>query len=513
MEEGRILQLEQEIRALKSALILKDEQLALKNERILYLERQLYGRRSEKRLPDSVTGQLSLFDSMQGNPTLEEEEHLTSVIEDITGKGQLRREKKRDRTPVEKRAYKIPACIERRETIIEPDGLDSSRMRKIGQDVSERLMLDPSRFWVERIIRPIYKSIEEEKTALSTPIIQAKPKANILQGSMAGESLLSRIIVDKFLYHIPEYRQAKHFKSLGVDIPTSSINRWVHSLADKLYPLYVAQMQKVLSADYIQVDETTLRITDRPGTARKGYLWAVRSVLSPGLFFHYDKGSRSQEVVLKLLKDYRGALQSDGYAAYSKYEDKQGVLPLGCLAHVRRKFETALKFSPEAKPGLDYIALLYMLEANLKEEGAAPEQILRERKEKAYPILQKMEDWMKETFNKTTPKSPLGKAISYAFGMWVRISRYCSDGRFQIDNNGIENAIRPIALGRKNYLFAGNDQGAEDNCIFYTLLGSCLQAGIDPEKWFYDTLRKIPLLQTPINWEELLPVNTTNAAP
>ena len=365
-------------------------------------------------------------------------------------------------------------------------------------------MLEPSRFWVERTVRPVYKVKQAEQT-LSTTIVQAPAKPVILPGCIAGESLLSQIIVDKFLYHLPEYRQAKRFKELEVEIPTSSINRWVHALADKLYGLYAAQMERVLSGHYIQVDETTHPITDRPGSARKGYIWAVRSVLFPGVFFYYDKGSRSQDVVLKMLKDYKGALQTDGYAAYSIYEEKEGVLPLGCMAHVRRKFEHALATTPEAKPALDYIALLYMLEGNLKAEGADEEQIRREREEKAYPILQQMEAWMDRANNSCTPKSPLGKAISYAFGMWPRISRYCKEGYFEIDNNGVENAIRPLVVGRKNYLFSGNDSGAEDNCVFYTLLGSCQQAGIDPHKWLTSTLEKIPTLQAPINWEELLP--------
>lgn len=498
----------QENLRLKSQLTLKDEQLERKNERILYLERQLFGRRSEKRLPDSVIGQLSLFDPMQGNPSLEQENNLTSLVEEIKQKAALRRQTKKEKTTVEKRTYKIPAHIERREIVIEPELPLCGTSVKIGQDVSEQLMLEPSKFWVERIIRPIYKTVKEE-ASLSPAIIQAAAKPVVLPGCMAGSSLLSQIVVDKFLYHIPEYRQAVRFKALGMNITTSSINRWVHSVADKLYPLYAAQMGKVLSSDYIQIDETTLSVTDRKGSARKAYLWAVRSVMHPGLFFHYDKGSRSGEVVLQLLKDYRGALQSDGYAAYSVYEEKQGVLPLGCMAHVRRKFENALIHSPQAQKGLDYIGLLYMLEANLKEEEAGYEQKQKERMAKAYPILQQMEYWMKQEYNATTPKSPLGKAISYAFGMWPRISRYCNDGRFEIDNNGVENAIRPIALGRKNYLFAGNDDGAQDNCIFYTLLGSCLQAGVDPAQWMSATLEKMPTMQTPIDWEQLLPCNYT----
>ena len=501
----QLLLKEEQIKSNEEELLLKEEQLKRKNERILYLERQLFGRRSEKRLPNYPEGQLSLFDAEQGMQVLEmETPELISLAEEIKQKAERRRKTKKQRSVSQKRSYKIPSDIERRETIINPERVDTSDMIKIGDDVTERLMLDQAKFWVERIVRPVYKA-KQEQQAVSTTIVQAPLLPNILPGCMAGESLLSQIIVDKFLYHIPEYRQAIRFKEMRVDITTSSINRWVHAIADKLYPLYIAQMIQVLSSNYIQVDETSHKVTDRPGSARKTYIWVVRSVPFPGIFFHYDKGSRSQEVILKLLKDYKGALQTDGYAAYSIYEEKQGVLPLGCMAHVRRKFENALTTTPEAQVALDYIALLYMLEGNLEAEGADHEQIRKEREQKAYPILQQMESWMKQTYNSCTPKSPLGKAISYAFGMWPRISRYCKEGYFHIDNNAVENAIRPIAIGRKNYLFSGNNSGAEDNCIFYTLLGSCLQASIEPHQWLTSTLKKIPLLKTPINWEELLP--------
>ena len=340
---GDIQQILQENVLLKEQLCFKDDQLRIKeeelkrkNERILYLERQLFGRRSEKRLPDYSQAQLTLFDAEQGTPAIEQEASvLTTLIEDIKQKAEERRNTKKLRSVTQKRSYKLPAHLERVETVVQPERFDACFMTRIGEDVTERLMLEPSKFWVERTVRPIYK-IQQEQQALSTAIVQAPLKAAILPGCMAGESLLSQIATDKFLYHLPEYRQAKRFKEQGVEITTSSINRWVHTLADKLYPLYIAQMNRVLSTHYIQVDETCHPVTDRPGAARKAYIWVVRSVMTPGIFFHYDKGSRSQEVVLKMLKDYQGALQTDGYAAYSIYEEKQGVLPLGCMAHVRR---------------------------------------------------------------------------------------------------------------------------------------------------------------------------------
>ena len=253
-------------------LRLKEEELKRKNERILYLERQMFGRRSEKQLPDYSQAQLTLFDTEQGTPALElEASVLTTLIEDIKQKAELRRNIKKHRSVTQKRLYKLPAHIERRETVIQPERFDAYSMIKIGEDVTEKLMLDQAKFWVERTVRPIYK-IQQEQQALSTTIVQAPLKAAILPGCMAGESLLSQIAIDKFLYHLPEYRQAKRFKEHGVDITTSSINRWVHTLADKLYPLYIAQMNRVLSTHYIQVDETSHPVTDRPGAARKAYI-------------------------------------------------------------------------------------------------------------------------------------------------------------------------------------------------------------------------------------------------
>ena len=284
----KIQQLEQENALLKEQLLLNEEQLKRKNERILYLERQLFGRRSEKRLPEYSQAQLSLFDAEQGMQFLEmETPELTSLVEDIKLKAEKRRNTIKEQSVSQKRSYKIPADIERRETILNPENVDTRDMIKIGEDITERLMLDQAKFWVERTVRPVYK-MKQEKDAVSTTIVQAPLKPTILPGCMVGESVISQIILDKFLYHIPENRQAKRFKPLGMDITTSRINRLVHGVADKLYPIYIAKMNQVLSSNYIQVDETSHSVTDRPGSARKGYIWVVRSVLSPGVFFHYD---------------------------------------------------------------------------------------------------------------------------------------------------------------------------------------------------------------------------------
>ncbi len=192
---------------------------------------------------------------------------------------------------------------------------------------------------------------------------------------------------------------------------------------------------------------------------------------------------------------------------YSIYEGKQGVLPLGCLAHVRRKFENALVVTPEAQVILDYIALLYTIESNLREREATPDQVRDEREQKSYPILRAMEQWMLDNISSYTPKSLMHKAISYAFSMLPRVSRYCMDGRYEIDNNSIERAVRPVTLGRKNYLFSSNNKGAEDNALFYTFVTTCKELGHEPIEWFNFALSRITDTTTEEELKELLPKN------
>lgn len=498
--EEEIAELERKIEALnaENSMLKLEKSLAedlseRRRVRILELERQLYGRRSEKKLPSYAQAQLSLFSEQENEALIEEEKKAAAAIDDIKKEAEKRRKSKA--TPQRassRRVYRLPSDMERRTTTLLPEGIHLEDYDIIGTDVCERLQLEPSKFYVERIVSPILR-LKSEKTATRPRLLQKKFEANILPGSYAGSTLLSQMVIDKFQYHIPEYRQADRFKGEGIEIPTSSINNWIHALADVMYPLYAALRNRILSSDYIQVDETVSRINDSKGKVRKGYTWAVRDASGEkrGILFHYDGGSRSGEVIYALLKDFRGALQSDGYAAYSAYENKIGVTPLGCLAHVRRKFEHASTTNPAAVKMLEYIATLYELEKNLKERNATYEEIKSERKEKAYGLLQLMEAWMKAENNSCTPGSELGKAISYAFGMWPRIARYCFEGRYNIDNNLIEQRIRPLAMGRKNYLFSGNDKGAKDNAIFYSFIGSCQEVGIEPLAWFNATLLKL----------------------
>ena len=435
----------------------------------------------------------SLFDE------LEEEEHLAATakldnaIKEVETDAKRRREEakeaKRNARPEKYNTYGLP---EEHRTEI-PEGINVEDYDIIGYDTNRILHLVPQKLWVEVIKRPVLRA-KKDKNAPSPQIIQAPAPYNILGGGHVAADLLSTLIVNKFCHHLPEYRQVKMFSDLGLKLPTSTVNNWIHAAAQVLYPLYESQREAIIKGGYLQVDEVPWRIADRQGQAcRKGYAWQFRDV-SPenrGTFFYYYKGSRGAETPRAQLKDFKGAIQTDGYKVYDYFENVSDVVNLACMAHVRRKFIDAQSSNPLASEFVKYIAALYTLEENLKTVNADFEEIQQERQRLAVPILDGMHTWMLVAIKNCTPSEPLAKAIKYTIGLWPRIKRYTENGMYQIDSNPVEQGQRPSVLGRKNYLFSQNNRGAEDNAIFYTFVVSCEILGVSPTKWFNNALNKI----------------------
>jgi hypothetical protein len=272
------------------------------------------------------------------------------------------------------------------------------------------------------------------------------------------------------------------------------VNGWFSGAIDLLEPLYDILKKEVLCSDYVQIDETSIPVMDRdhPGATRKGYHWIIKAPEERKLYFHYDEGSRAQRVAIDILRDFKGAVQSDGYSAYNIYENKHGVLLLGCWAHARRKFEQALKNDPlRASFALEQIQLLYRIERLAQDEHLSKEQIEELRKTQAYPLLKAFEKWLDVNYRQVLPKSLIGQAIAYTYTIYPRLVRYVIDGRYRIDNNGVENGVRSLALGRKNYLFCGNHQAAKRTTIIYSLLGTCKINHVNPVQWLTDVFNRI----------------------
>ena len=476
------------------ALNLTKEEYEHLNSQFLRLQRQVYGYLSEKKLPDPKTNMMGwLFSSDWEVECLEAEKGAAPIQEELAGKAkELKANKaseKRERKP---RELKVDPSTPVTTINHEPEGIDPEKHIKIGERRKDLLQLKPCQFYIERHIYPVYKDKNDTYLDNAT-ILRAPIDVENASGVKLGNTIYATFMVDKFRHHLPESRQIKRYKELGVELSKSTISRGIADISFQLAPLYDALVQKVLKSSYLQMDESTMRIRDNKGKTRKGYVWAARSMDYPGVFFYYDNGSRSATTLLSILKDYQGALQSDGYAAYSQYEQKEGVTPLACMAHVRRKFEQASKEGDKrADDMLKQIGLLYTLEAQLKEEKAPPDKIHSERMRLAAPLLVAMEAWMKKVFLECTPKSTLGKAITYAHTVWIRIARYCTDGRYEIDNNGMERVMRYIAMGRNNYLFVNNNASAENYARIYSFMATCDEVGVNFYDWLLAVLPKLP---------------------
>ena len=460
------------------------------------LRRMLFGRKSERFIP-SDPSQLKL--DFEGVAELKQEQEYAALQE--AAPATRKEAAPRAGKPAEDRQRRIfSEHLQRRDEIIEPDEIPAGGKR-IGEEITELLEYKPGELYIRRLIRPKYALPNGDGVVIGELPSLPLPRTN------AGPSILAQLLVGKYQDHLPLHRQIGIFSRAGVQLKASTISDWVQGSAELLEPLYDCLRKRVLGSDYIQIDESIIPVLDKdkPGAARKGYHWVVRSPELKSLFFHYDKGSRAQYVAVELLKDFQGAVQSDGYGAYDIYENKQGVLLLGCWAHVRRKFEHALSDDPErAEYALRVIGQLYAIERRVKEQGLPPDEIEAIREKEAYPLIREFERWIEREANTTTPRSAIGKALRYAYALYPRLSRYVTDGRYRIDNNLAENAVRPLALGRKNYLFCRNHEAAYHTAIVYSLLGTCRLWGIEPVRWLTDVFSRIQDCSVK-RLEELLP--------
>ena len=469
---------------------LRAREIMLK-ERIAFLERRLFGAKSDRLTYVNPDDQPGLFDEMFKEAMDEKASQIDKMADDIEKESQKRR-KSAKKKPCRPAKYRYTGLEERTTTIV-PENVNIEEYDIIGKDVSRILHYEKSKVWVEIIERPIFR-LKEDKNVPAPQICQAKAPEAVIGGNHVGADMLAQIVIDKYRYHLPEYRQVKRYADLGIKLPTSTINDWIHAVASKLDPLYEALRHDILEGDYLQIDEVPWRIADKPGKSRRGYAWQFldNRPQSHGLYFLYMNGSRAGTIPRAELLNFHGAIQTDGYGVYDYFEYQDNVTLLGCMAHVRRKFTDAQNTHPQlAAQAVKWIEVLYKLEANLKAEGADFERIATERQTKAIPIMDAMEKWMQNVHTQCTPSDSMGKAIDYAYKLWPRLKRYALDGRYHIDNNPVERSQRPSVIGRKNYLFSKNDSGAVDNAIFYSLIESCDLVGLEPLKWLTDVLTNL----------------------
>ena len=379
------------------------------------------------------------------------------------------------------------------------------------------------------VVRPKYKKIlpaDETNDTDKTEIVIADAPSRPIAGSYAGASLLKGITIDKLVDHLPFDRQIKRFqRDFGLQIPSSTINSWFVAVCTLLQPLYQELRRQTLAADYLQADESRIEVLttvnrDKNGKKlnkrqlkpkntpkiRRGWMWVVYDPVRRTVVFNFERG-RGKADANELLSDYAGYLQVDGYASYEHLLARPAVTYVACTAHVRRKFFDALKNDRKrAEYALDLFRKMYALEAKARETGMNQTERLAYRLTHLHPLLTEFKTWLDEESVKVTPKSAIGKAMTYAQTRWEGLKNLLTDGRLELDNNLIENQIRPLALGRKNYLFAGSDEGAQRLAMLYSLLGTCKARGVNPRDWLQAVLERLPNAKI-TELEKLLPGN------
>lgn len=455
-------------------LLLKYDELIQKYEflkhRFDQINRTVFGKKSEKFItPDGI--QLNLFNVDNQGP----KEQATEEI-----KYNRKKRSKGNKKP--SRAI-IPAHLPRVIEIIEPK--IEPGMVKIGEEITESLEYNPARIFVRRIIRPKYKYLDKF-------VIAPMPSVPIPKGK-AGASLLAYVMVSKFIDHLPFYRQIQMFKRFDLVLSDSTISGWFNKTTDLLEPLYECLIKQMLSCDYLQADETPIGVMDstKKGSLHHGFHWVYRSPLKKMVMFKYSQG-RARKAPEEVLLDFTGTLQTDGYAAYTNMKTNGDINLLACMTHARRKFDAAKDNNKKlAEKFLSLFQSLYRIERDCLQEKKSFDIRFKYRQLYAKPILVEIEELLRSNLNNTLPKSPIGKAISYTLNLWPRLSAYINDGRFEIDNNQIENTIRPLAIGRKNYMFAGSHKAAQRAAMMYSFFATCKINNIEPHSWLADILNRI----------------------
>lgn len=495
LQDGHIILTKEEYQKQKETIDkLLSENLIL-SERLNQLERLIFGKKNERFIAENTDNkQLDLFEETSEIYTKQEPEKKEEIS--------YERQKKEKKKPVRQ---SLPAFLKRIIETINPENLPEEA-QFFGELITEILEYKPSEIYVRQIIRPKYVIKSKDKDSENQIIVADLPSDLPLPRANAGAGLLSHLLVSKYVDHLPFYRQKQIFKRQKIDLAESTINNWFSSVCKLLEPLHNELKKQIQQNSYIQADESPMPVLtkDKPGSTHKGYQWVYHSPPDKLVFFDYRK-SRDRSGPTEFLKNFSGILQTDGYAAYNDFGKHLNITLSACWAHVRRKFEHALKnYQAVAKPIMLKIQSIYAIERRIKDENFTEEEILEIRQKESKPIIEELEALLFAQKDNILPKSDIGKAINYALSLMPRLKVYFTDARVLIDNNLVENTIRPLALGRKNYLFAGSHEGAQRAAMMYSFFGSCKLNKVEPYLWLKTTLEKIQDYNIQ-NIKELLP--------
>jgi len=512
-----LLTLREENSGLRSLLQKKDvtiESNAIEIDRLemelRLLRQKLYAPKSE-RIVTEPDVQAHLFNEAEATPEIEgkpdEEQEIGSYRRKKGGRRLLP-----EHLPRIEEVHDIPE----EEKIC---GCGSS-LSCIGEEVTEELDIVPRQCRVIKHIRPKYACRKCEGTESDKGAVQiAPPPVQLLPKTIATAGLLASVVVEKFVDGLPLYRQAARFSREGIEISRGTLSNWVVRVGELCSPLIEILREDLRAGPLINADETPVQVLNEPGRANttKSYMWVFRGMSPPGSVVVFDyRPTRSGEAILKeYLTGYRGYVQTDGYIGYEVLSELS-VTHAGCWAHVRRKFVEVVQAVDKARKGkhrsggsadeaLLKIRRLYEIERQGKERELAGADLLQFRREHAVSLLEEFRGWLERRVGATPPKGLLGTAMNYTLKQWKRLVVYVNDPNVGLDNNAAENAIRPFAIGRKNWLFAGSPSGAMASANLYSLVETAKANGLEPYRYLRFLFERLPYAATPEDYRKLTP--------
>ena len=462
--------------SLQAQLEASKREVAWLRHRLDVLSRRLFGKKAEQ-LTD---GQLALAYEQLQNETGKADE----PVETDSGEGALP-----DRPRPRRGRRAIPAHLRREVVVVDVAESEKSctscggTKEKIGEDASEKLDYVPAQLFVLKTVRPKYACPRCHDGVASAP----SPEQAVEKG-LASEGLLAHVITSKYVDHMPLYRLSGIFARHGVDISRTTLCDWVARCADALDPVYEHLRRTIVATDYLQTDDTPVTVLQDGGGSRTGRLWVYLDPVAKRVFFEATE-TRGRDGPEGVLKDFEGYLQADAYSAYDALYKRGRIVEVGCWAHARRKFFDVKDEEPEALKVLALIQKLYEVEKLGAELTAEQRKGLR--RERSVSILEEIDRVREELGRTALPKSGLGEALRYLGNQREALGRYVEDGRLKPDNNGAENQLRVVAVGRKNWLFAGSQEGARRAAVLYTLTQGCKLSGVEPFRYFRDVLLRV----------------------
>ena len=471
-----VASLPDDVDLLKAMLVVADAELEQLRRQVARLRRMAFGRSSERLTREADQLELGL-----------EEAEAEAAARVPPAVARARDVAKPHRQP-------LPDHLPREDVLHEPSCVCpdcGGAMRRMGEDVTEQLDYVPASFRVVRHVRPRLSCRACER------IVQAPVPSMPIERGRPGAGLLAHVLVSKYADHLPLYRQSGIYARQGVDLARSTLADWVGRSASLLSPLVDAIERHVMSGPTLHADDTPVPVlAPGAGRTRTGRLWTyVRDERGsggdapPAVLFRYAPDRKAERPAQHLAR-FRGDLHADGYAGFDRLYGER-IAEVACWAHVRRKFFDvhAATGSATAREALDHIAGLYAVEQDVR--GRPPDERRRERQARAGPLLDQLRRWLDLTLPKLSRRSDLAIGIRYALARWSALTRYVDDGRLEIDNNAAERSLRGIAIGRKNWLFAGSDQGGHRAASIFSLVETAKLNGVDPEAWLTDTIARI----------------------